>query len=207
MKKAYKFLALAMMLLAPLAGLVSCSSGDDGTPPANPPITPVDPITPTGDEALSPVEQKERLESVALDVSDIVQASDFDDIASLGRFMRNEVAHYDNEVLEDWGQSTLETMMQAVGEPVTEENEGYDWIDRHITRNYNALVVVSQFKGHFTAHNRRWEKSDADDLRFIFKFRKQYPEPQCVCLRAPLFYNVRQLIIGDTDITSSRNNV
>lgn len=157
-----------MMLLAPLAGLVSCSSGDDGTPPANPPITPVDPITPTGDEALSPVEQKERLESVALDVSDIVQASDFDDIASLGRFMRNEVAHYDNEVLEDWGQSTLETMMQAVGEPVTEENEGYDWIDRHITRNYNALVVVSQFKGHFTAHNRRWEKSDADDLQFIF---------------------------------------
>ena len=168
MRTSFKFHALALVLLVAGAGFVSCSSGDDETPQTPPPVTPTDPVDPTADEALSPADQKEKLESVALEVSDVVQASDFDNIASLGRFMRNEVAHYDNEALEDWGQSTLETMMTAVGEPVTVEDEGYDWIDRYITRNYNALVVVSQFKGHFTARNRRWEKSNADDLQFIF---------------------------------------
>lgn len=166
MKTYLKSWTLALMILGAGAEFVSCSSGDDNTSPINPPVNPVNP---TSDEAFSPSEQKEKLESVALELSNHVQASDFNEIASLGRYMRDTYgSRYEWRNVEDWARATYETMLTAVGTPQTEIDEGPDWQDRYITRNYNAIVVVSGFKGHFTARNGQWVKSDANDLQFIF---------------------------------------
>lgn len=151
------------MLLCAGAEISSCSSSDDNNPSVDPPVNP------TTDEALSPSAQKEKLESVALELSNLAQASDFNDITTLGRYMRNTYgSRYYWGNVEEWAQATLETMMTAVGEPKTETEERSWGISRYITQNYNALVVVSGFKGHFTARNGMWEKSEANDLQFIF---------------------------------------
>ena len=163
MRTNLKSCTFALMFLGAGAAFFSCSSGDDTHPTVNPPINPV---TPTSDEAFSPSEQKEKLESVALELNDYVQASNFNEITSLGRYMRDTYGRrYDWRNVEDWARATYETMLTAVGSPQTEID---DWQDRYITRNYNALVVVSGFKGHFTARNGQWVKSDANDLQFIF---------------------------------------
>lgn len=166
MRTNLKSCTFALMFLGAGAAFFSCSSGDDNTSSVNPPVNPVNP---TSDEALSPSEQKEKLESVALELSNLVQASDFNEISSLGRYMRDTYGRrYDWRNVEDWARATYETMLTAVGSPQTEIYEGSDWQDRYITRNYNALVAVSGFKGHFTARNGQWVKSDANDLQFIF---------------------------------------
>lgn len=72
----------------------------------------------------------------------------------------------------DWAEDIFDAARQALGTTTTEtETEHYgdsSYEYNSIYTNYKAVLIASNFTGHFTARNGRWELSEADDLRFIF---------------------------------------
>ena len=80
-KKTLKLLALLVATLMPLS-FISCGGDDEPTP--NP-----EPVVPTIDQAMSPLEQKQYLEKVALEFMDQMPASDFRTIADLATYFKD----------------------------------------------------------------------------------------------------------------------
>lgn len=140
--------------------LVSC--GDDSKDEPTPSITPV---TPEPNNALTQIQQKEKLENVAIEFMNQLPSSDFDDISSLGNYMRNNYGEdYDWESVGDWARDLWDNTKQATGLSTSETNWGYTIV----YTNYNSLLMASNFRGHFTAENGKWTRTDAEDLQFIF---------------------------------------
>ena len=177
-------------------GFYSC--GDDKDDPAVP--EPVNPVEPTKDEAMSSAEQKEYMETVALEFMDMMPSSDFRDIAELGKFVKeNYIEDYDWENVSDWAKDTFEALREALGTKTTEsetENWGsYTYKYNYIYTNYNALLLASNFTGHFTARNGRWVQEKANDLQFIFTDKRGQ---QCV-LKLETSGNVKKVYLLNVD--------
>lgn len=152
-----------------LFGLIACcafsvltiSCDDDKTKNEPTPVV----VTPDADKAMTSTEQKEKLEDVANEFMNQMPSSDFEEISLLGNFMRNNYGEdYDWESVGDWARDLWDDTKQATGTTTKESRWGYTVI----YTNYNSLLMASNFTGHFTAHNGKWTRTNADDLQFIF---------------------------------------
>lgn len=172
-KNNMKIWACALMLMAPSVCLVSCGDDDPedsnvtGKPDDGKPITPDEP---SKDEALSPSEQKMRLESIAMDFMNEVPSSDFKDINDFVRYISEEYEDYDYSNVEDWANDILDGLSSYVGTS-NETVSDYWGTEVYFYTDYTALVAISNFTGHFVADSkdRTWTMSKANDLQFSFK--------------------------------------
>lgn len=162
-------------LIALLTAIVSISfvsCGDDKEGPSDL-ETPIEPVEPTKDNAMSPAEQKEYLETIALEFLDMMPSSDFRNIAELGKFIDDTYGEdYDWNNVEGWAEDAFDAAREALGTTTTEsETEkwgNYTYKYNYIYTNYKALLMASNFTGHFTARNGGWVLEQASDLQFIF---------------------------------------
>lgn len=167
MKTYLKKLVLQLLVCA---SFVACGSDSNDV---SDPETPITPVEPSKEQALSIADQKEFLEKVALEFMDMTPASDFDDIADLCMFINDTyVEDYDWDNVEDWAQDSFDAAREALGSVTTEKETEtwgrYTYNYNYIYAEYKALLMASNFTGHFTAKNGRWELEKANDLQFIF---------------------------------------
>lgn len=178
------------------SALVSCGGDDDSvdSPIVNP--DPIKPEEPSQNEAMTPLEQKEYLDVIARGFMDKTPASDFNEISKLCNHISNTYTdNYDWDEVGDWGSEIFESLKESLG-TTDKEQEKDSWGEyNYIYTNYKALVMASNFKGHFKAIGNKWELSKADDLQFIFS--DQHGK-ECV-LKLVTSGNVKKVFIGNID--------
>lgn len=156
----------AVFAVALSVGFVSCGGDDGGDEPDPVGPDPVTPVTPEKGEAMSPADQKEYLEKVALEFMDMVPASDFQTLVDFADFVESTYFKgYDWSNVENWAKDAFEATREALGTKTTER----EYYANYVYTNYKALILASNFTGHFTASNGRWVRESANDLQFIFK--------------------------------------
>lgn len=176
MKRIKSSIALAALLLSSSATIVSC--GDDNDDPiVKEPDTPVTPVTPGEDEAMAPEDQKEKLETIATEFMDKMPASDFSEISSLGKYISDTYTEdYDWDNVGDWAEDIFDGLRKPLGTSTTVKD--YEWtsewdnttyIYNSVYTDFTAVIMASNFTGHFTADNGKWNLTKANDLQFIFK--------------------------------------
>ena len=180
MKKS--LLKLTAVLSAAIVCVSFASCGSDDKDDVSDPETPITPVEPTKDNAMTPLEQKEYIEKVALEFMEMMPSSDFDDIAELGKYIGDTyVDDYDWEDVEGWAKDAFNAAREALGTSQTvietEKWGNYTYKYNYIYTNYKALLLASNFTGHFTARNGRWAYEKANDLQFLFTDKKSQ---QCV---------------------------
>ena len=180
MKKNYLRLMAVLFAAMVSVGFVSC--GDDDDDDSVNPETPIEPVEPTPDNAMSPADQKDYLETVALEFMDMMPSLDFRDIVELGKYIgENYGDDYDWDNVGDWAEDAWNAAREALGTKTTEsETErwgNYTYKYNYIYTNYTALLMASNFTGHFTARNGRWVLEKANDLQFTFADKRGQ---QCV---------------------------
>lgn len=162
-----------LKLLGLLFTIVMCTSfsscgGDDNDDPTVP-EKPINPVEPSKDNAKSSLEQKEYLETVALEFMDMMPSSDFREMGELAKFIKdNYCDRYNWNNVENWANDAFEAAREAVGAKSTESKTKWGVTYNYIYTNYNAVLLASNFTGHFTARNGRWFFEKADDLQFFF---------------------------------------
>ena len=178
------------------SALVSCGGDDDSvdSPIVNP--DPIVPEEPSKNEAMTPLKQKEYLDVIARGFMDKTPASDFNEISKLCNHISNTYTdNYDWDEVGDWGSEIFESLKESLG-TTDKEQEKYSWGEyNYIYTNYKAVVMASNFKGHFKAIGNKWELSKADNLQFIFS--DQYGK-ECV-LKLETSGNVKKVFIGNID--------
>ena len=116
-KKTLKMIALLMATLMSLT-IVSCGGGEDEPTPGS---EPVDPVTPTSEQAMSPLKQKEYLEKVALEFMDMTPSSDFKTIGDLAKYFNDTyIEDYDWDDVSEWGEDIIDDLSEALGTTTTE---------------------------------------------------------------------------------------
>ncbi len=204
MKKNYLKLMAYLFAAIVCVGFVSCGDDDDDDS-AGGTETPEKPVEPTEDNAMSSADQKEYLEQVALEFMDQMPASDFRDIADLAMFVEENYGRdYDWDNVEDWVEDAFDAAREALGTKTTDKKsetyDSYTYKYNYIYTNYKALLLASNFTGHFTARNGRWVYSDVDDLQFIFTDKRGQ---QCV-LKLETSGNVKKVhVLNDDHRTDS----
>lgn len=174
--KAKKFWGMSALMAFAFAMSFSCvSCGDDKEDIGRNDQDPITPVDPGKDNAMTQEEQKEYLEEVALELMNLVPSSDFDGIKEDVRAIANvDFDDYDSDEIEEWADDIFEDVKKQVGSHTEIEDEwtsswdGMTYIYRTFYTDYKAVILASNFKGHFTAKNGRWKYSDANDLQFIF---------------------------------------
>jgi len=204
MKKNYLKLMAYLFAAIVCVGVASC--GDDDKDDSSKPENPITPVEPTKNDAMSSAEQKEYLEKVAMEFMDMMPASDFRDISELGKFIaENYVEDYDWKNVEDWAKDVFDAAREALGtkstERKTDNRYSYTYEYNYIYTNYKALLLASNFTGHFTAHNGRWIQEKANDLQFIFTDKRGQ---QCV-LKMETGGSVKNVYLLNIDDRQSRD--
>ena len=177
MKKAFKYVAYAMMVLAPSMGFIACSSDDDSEGGNNNKKEKI------AEDPLSPEDQKERLEQAALDLAAELPASDFEEVAALGAYtVRTYGPRYDWDNVGDWVEDSFYDLVAAVTPKVktesdTYEGDGYTDISNDIYKNYKLVIAASNFTGEFTAEEGEWVQTNEEDVDYLcFYFKDQNGE-------------------------------
>lgn len=171
MKKYLLNIALFAMLSSCCFTFTAC--GDDKDDKIDDPSNPSTPSTPTKKDALSPIEQKERLESIAINFTNTVPASDFKSLKNdIEAVAETDFDRWDADEVEDWYEKILDDMLTELG-TTTKKTETENWygttyIYNYFYTNYKAVILASNFTGHFTASGREWNYSKANDLQFSF---------------------------------------
>lgn len=134
----------------------------------NPPTIKVD-----GNTLYSVAQQKEFIDSVGRVMLGIFPAANFKDIVSFVSEIAETLEEYDWDDVGDWAESALADCMTLLGEdqPILDDTYSDTWFDcfyYDVYTNYRALILLSNFTGHFTAADNAWTYSDANDLQFIF---------------------------------------
>lgn len=113
--------------------------------------------------------QKEYLEQVALEVMDLMPASDFKSQADLANFIRkNYGKNYEWKSVGDWLKDIFDVSIVSLNLQTTETDNKGNTIQEYFYNNYKSLIFASNFVGHFTAQNGRWTMEEAEDLQFVF---------------------------------------
>ncbi len=190
--------------------IAACDKKDDNTDePANnggasgEPETPIETVDPTPGNAMSQADQKEYLEKVALEFMDLTPANDFKELVDLGEYIGETYEDYDWNNVEDWAEDAFEATREALGTKTTESDTSswyspwdettYTYIYNDIYTNYKALLMASNFTGHFTANNGRWIQEKASDLQFICTDKQGQ---QCVA-KLETSGEVKKVYVGD----------
>lgn len=180
-KTTLKLIAVLISALLSI-GFISCDKDKNNEPdtpgkvdpdnPNNPNDTINPPSPPPGSnpgQAKTPEEQKQYLETVALDFMNKVPASDFKTLGELGKFLYDiYFDYYDWSNVEWWGKDVYNAAREALGTTTYDrETNGY-YTYTYIYTNYKALLMASNFTGHFLASHGYWSYESANDLQFIF---------------------------------------
>lgn len=153
--------------------VVSSCSEDDPVPPEQQPPgggEDDDPNTggggtPGGNAVLSVSQQKQKLKNAALELTGKFSASEFQYYSDLSGHIEGTLFEdYRTTEMENWYENCLDAITSILDK---EESEGYEGYHYVITYN-KRIYAASAFKGHFTAQNGRWIRTDADDLQFTF---------------------------------------
>lgn len=196
MKKSF-FSISVLALSAMLSGTVmfsSCGSdNDDNDGDGNGTEKPIDPEKPDDKTAMSPQEQKEYLETVAKEFMNTVPSNEFKNLADLGKHISDVyMDQYEWDTVEDWADDIFDELRIATG---TTDKEKDDWGYNCVYTNYKALIMASNFTGHFTARDGKWTLTKANDLQFIFNDKNG---SQCV-LKLETSGNVKKVHMFDID--------
>ena len=151
----------------------------------------VKPEIPTQSEALTPTEQKRRMEDIANQFMAEVPSSDFRAIADLFNDLNQEYEDYDWDEAEDWMEECLDDCKEFLGESKETSGSSYD-IYNYFYTDYKALYIASNFAGHFTAQNGEWEYTKAKDLQFIM------PKHDCV-VKLETSGEVKKVYLGNIE--------
>ncbi|MBP5716803.1 MAG: hypothetical protein J6W69_06770 [Bacteroidales bacterium] len=168
MKHYYNILALCGALAIMGTTMTACGGDDDKIDDGDGKI-----IDKTGTDVLSIEQQQAKIDAAMSELLQAIQPEDFKTLANVVRYARQTVAGYDWSEVEEWAETLMEDAMTELGssETATESYEGYGGIT-YITNNtfedYRALLLFSNFTGHFEAVDGQWHKSEADDLQFTF---------------------------------------
>ncbi len=171
------------MLAFMIVSFISCGGDDDSTPAAQSDSGEVNESVTSQDEGvtekMSPVQQKAYLDKIGKEFMGMVPSGDFQAMADLARhidktYIDGKSRSWEN--VEKWAKDCFDAASQATGVIDTDEKEnryeGYEYtyvyIYKKIYTNYNALLIASNFTGHFTYTNGKWMRSDANDLQFLF---------------------------------------
>lgn len=165
------FLSFLFGLLLTGSLFTACGDDDPADPAPNDPSQPSKPDPGTDpSKALSPAEQKEKMEAIALDFMNATPASDFKDIADLSQHIAETYGEdYEWDAVEEWAQDCFDAARTATGTTDTETEHYGSYTDNYIYTNYTALLIASNFKGKFTAANGRWKRTDDAGLSFVFR--------------------------------------
>lgn len=167
MKKFYLNCTIMAMLLG---GMTTVSCGDEEPEDNETPDTPITPTDPDKDKALSSVEQKERMEAIALEFMEQMPSDDFKNLGELADYVLDTYCtdDYDWNEVEEWADDILDAAAKATG-VVRHEEEFWDgWMYNEYYKEYKSLLFASNFTGTFTARAGKWTYSKSDDLKFIF---------------------------------------
>jgi predicted small lipoprotein YifL len=131
------------------------------------------PNDPNTDKLLTPTEQKEFLEKVALEFMNLIPSQDFQELGELGKFITDiYINNYDWENVGDWGKDILDAVREPLGtssfDSKTENWGRYNYTYNYIYTNFKSLLMASNFTGHFVALHGYWSYERASDLQFIF---------------------------------------
>ena len=118
---------------------------------------------------MTQLEQKQYLEEVALEFMKLTPESDFKTIADLAKYFNDTYGDdYDWDDVGEWGEDILDAAKKSLGTRTIHTEQYGSSVYNDVYENYTALLMASNFKGHFTARNGRWQLTNADDLQFIF---------------------------------------
>lgn len=199
MNQYYLRLMTVMLAVVVSVGFTSCRDDEDNGDPETPVTPPNSDSKPSEKDAMSPADQKEYLEKVALEFMDLIPASDFDDITDFVTYVSDTYGDYDWDDVAEWGEDIFDDAREALGTKTT-ERETERWGDytynyNYVYTNYKAVLMASNFTGHFTARNGRWRYEEANDLQFIFNDKKGQ---QCV-LGLTTSGSVKKVHVFDVD--------
>ena len=163
--KRIKLFALCVIFAGGFA-LTSCGDEENDNVGAGN-VEPVNPVTPDEKDAMSPADQKEYMETVAMKFMDMMPSSDFRDLGYLGRHIYDTYGEdYDWDNVSKWAEDILDDLTELFDSHT--ERDG-NWYEHY--NDYKAVVMASNFTGnHFTAKDGRWirERENNDLLRFTF---------------------------------------
>ena len=153
------------------AGMVLFSCGDEdpiGSDTEDQGEEPVTPVEPGTKEALTPSQQKERMQQISKEFMNQVPAYYFEDIADLYMYVSDEYEDYEWDSVEEWAEDIYDATLKATGNKYKETEQYYDYTYNYFYTEYTNLILASNFTGHFTANRGEWVYSKANDLQFIF---------------------------------------
>ena len=117
-----------------------------------------------GGHRMDEEEQKEKLNEIGTKFIEEIRLSNWKDVTDKMRSARrafDEIEDdysFDNSELEDWAEDIKDLFYS---EKETYSNYTY-------TTTYNAMIRLSQAKGHFVQGRRGWDYNDADDFSITF---------------------------------------
>lgn len=165
-----KLLSFAIMALAMSFTFVACGDDDNNNNDEQRKDNQGGIVVPgddTSTSTMSSIEQKEKLEKTALDLMAKVNANDFKELTDLGTYVRENLLSrkeynyntggytktgLDDEVIEDWFESALESC--------------FGQVTNNVQKN---LYIAANFKARFVAGDNAWKKEGSSDgLEFVF---------------------------------------
>lgn len=196
--KKYLFKAgtFATLLLASTLTFTSCGDDDEGesnNPGTEQPDEPIKPENPDKNEALDPLQQKQRMEEIAKEALAMMPASDFREYSDLAHHIElvyNE--DYNWESVNKWARKCWDDALKATGK-TTDQDE---W-SKYVYSEYKCLLLASNYTGHFTANDSKWTKDAGNFNDLQFKFRAENGD-ECV-LKVETSGKVTKVYAGDWD--------
>ncbi len=161
--KKHIYLSVLLFGLTLTPFLTSCGGDEEETTP---------PAPPTPEQPLSPEEQKERMETIAINFANEFNADNFKEITNLVTYLSEEYStdRYEYESIAKWGENCLEAITATfTGKSTEKEDWGYGDDYTAIYDNYTMLYMASNFTGSFVAKNGRWKYSESSNLSFTMQ--------------------------------------
>ena len=116
MTKYFKVGFAAIALSLSTLNFVACGDDDD-SPSTQQPTDPVDPVTPDKDDAMSADEQKEYMQQVAQEFMNLTPASDFKDMAELGKYIdKTYLRKYEWDDVGEWAKNIFKASRESLGD-------------------------------------------------------------------------------------------
>ena len=200
-----KHFLFGMMIAIVPCVLISCGDDDDPVKSENSGNNSTDDPTDNtlipANEAWESQKQKEYLEDVALELNGMMPVGDFRHYSDLAKYVdETYIDGYKWDNMEDWAKDILDGLLSDLIKRDTIQGESYEYswgsyVYNEIYSHYKSTVMASNFKGHWTARNGKWQYADADDLQFIFKNKSGQ---ECV-LKLTTSGNVAKVRLMDLD--------
>lgn len=194
MKKFYFYNCMLAMIFAGALSLSSCGDDNSGTEDPDVPDQPITPDKPSEENAMSPTDQKERMDNIARAFMSMTPASDFKNYADLINYVDEtyDECNYDWDNVNSWARNSWEAIRKATGNKTTKKYDDYASV---VYTEYTALALASNFTGHFRANNGTWvkESGKANDLQFTFTD----PNAQTCVLKLETSGNVKKVYVAN----------